>query len=97
MKVDISWSDEATSTFMGILGYLEDCWTQREVDNFIDRVEEVTDMISKNPMQYPKSKSKGVYRAVVSKQTSLYYYYGLGEVVLLSFEDNRRDPKKLKY
>ena len=62
----IEWSDEASVTITDILEYLEGRWSQREVNNFIFRVEEVLGLIGNNLLLYPKSNRKGVHKAVIS-------------------------------
>ncbi len=69
-----------------VIGYLEENWTANEINSFISR----------NPKQYLYSKKKEVYRAVVTKQISLYYRIKLKEIELLVFWDSRQNPAKLK-
>jgi plasmid stabilization system protein ParE len=97
MKVE--WSREANETFVHIVTEINERWTTREVEKFIDRVNQVVDFIERNPEMYPFSNSGKVHRAVISKQTNLYYHIvpESNKIVLLSFEDNRQNPAKLKY
>lgn len=73
MSYKIVWLPQAEHTFILVLDYLEQEWTSKEVARFIDRVEEVIGFLSKNPRQYLYSKKKDMFRAVVTKQVSLYY------------------------
>ena len=94
----IEWSREANETFIHITNEIQSRWTVREVENFINRVNQVISFIEKNPAMYPFSNSAKVHRAVISKQTNLYYnIVDTNKVVLLSFEDNRQNPEKLKF
>ena len=97
MKVE--WSREANKTFIHIVTEIKERWTAREVEKFIDRVNQVVQFIEKNRGMYPFSKSGKVHRAVIGKQTNLYYHIATNSntVVLLSFEDNRQNPAKLNY
>jgi plasmid stabilization system protein ParE len=97
MKVE--WSREANETFIHIVTEINERWTAREVEKFIDRVNQVVQFIEKSPEMYPFSDSGKVHRAVISKQTNLYYHIvtDSSKVILLSFEDNRQNPGKLNY
>ncbi len=94
----IEWSREANLTFIDITKQIEEKWTSKEVENFIERTLQVIEFIRHNPNMYPFSKKGGIHRAVIAKQTSLYYHIvSTDKVVLLSFEDNRQNPSHLKY
>ena len=97
MSYTVVWSAEAEATYADTVSFLEERWSDKQVLRFIERSEKVIHLIGSNPMMYPYSKTKDIHRAVVSKQTSLYYYVTGEVVVLLSFEDNRQDPDKVAY
>jgi hypothetical protein len=87
---------EAEITYAMVIEYLEENWTIKEINNFIDRTDEVVSFIAQNPKQYLYSKKKKVYRAVVTKQISLYYRVNLNKIELLIFWDTRQNPDTLK-
>ena len=95
MSYQIIWSPQANQTYLLILEYLQKNWTEREINNFIERTEEVLFFISQNPLLYRYSKQNDSYKCVVTEQTSLIYQIKQDKVELLSFWDNRQDPKKL--
>lgn len=97
MSYSIEWSDEAETTYIRILLYLEEKWTIREVRHFMARTEEVLGFIDKNPGIYPHSEKQKIHRAVVTTQVSLYYEVHEQKIILLSFSDNRQDPDKQKF
>ena len=97
MNYTVVWSAEAETTYTDIVTFLEEHWSEKQVLQFTERSEEVIGFIEANPMMYPHSKTKDVHRAVLSKQTSLYYYVTGKVVILLSFEGNRQDPDKIAY
>ncbi|WKN40740.1 type II toxin-antitoxin system RelE/ParE family toxin [Tunicatimonas pelagia] len=97
MAYTVIWSVEAETTYANLLNFLEERWSDRQINRFIERSEEVIRFIGNNPLMYPCSKTREIHRAVISKQTSLYYYITGEVVVLLSFEDNRQNPKRSKY
>ena len=95
MPFNIIWSPVAKVTYYEILEYLEEHWTFREIQNFINRVEYVVELIRKSPVQYPVSKEKNIHRCVVVKQVSLFFRVKENNIELLVFWDNRQDPAKL--
>jgi plasmid stabilization system protein ParE len=98
MTFTIEWSKEAERTFARVIADIREKWTEREVEKFMARSEQVIEHISQYPKMYPHSKKGLVHRAVITKQTSIYYHIPVGnKIVLLSFEDNRQNPSKLKY
>ena len=97
MSYSIKWLPEAELTYALILKYLEENWTSKEVMNFVDRTDKVIESIAERPKLYIYSKKKGAFRAVVTKQTSLFYRIKSDEIELLIFWDNRQDPAKLRF
>jgi len=94
---DIEWSDEALSNLAQIVHYLESNWTEREIENFFLRLENVLELISKNPKLFSIThKRKNVRRCILGKQTSIYYKFESDKIFLVTLWDNRQDPKKLK-
>ncbi|WP_421977049.1 type II toxin-antitoxin system RelE/ParE family toxin [Roseivirga seohaensis] len=96
MNYSVKWLPEAEITYAMVIEYLEENWTANEINSFLNRTDEVISFISRNPKQYLYSKKKEVYRAVVTKQISLYYRVKLKEIELLVFWDSRQNPAKLK-
>ncbi len=97
MALPVEWSREAEITYINVIASIGEKWTEREVEQFINRTERVLGYISERPAMYPFSKKGLLHRAVISKHTSLYYESTNQKIVLLSFEDNRQDPAKIKY
>ena len=95
MSYTIIWSPKARLTYYQILDYLDEKWTFREIENFVDRTEEALTHISQNPLLYQHSKESDAYRCVLVKQVSLFYRIKSDRVELLIFWDNRQDPAKL--
>lgn len=93
MKYSIEWSAEAEYTFKEIVLYLEENWTSKEIRNVIARTETVLSFIEKNPLIYPLSEKQEIRRVVINRQVSLYFEIFDGKVMLLSFRDNRQNPR----
>ena len=96
MAAKVIWSPRAENSFNNILEYLERHWTQKEINAFIARTEEVISYIQENPQYYPYSQESDTYRCVMREQVSLYYRIKNDYVELMLFWDNRRNPYKLK-
>ena len=90
----VIWSPTARLSFIQVLNYLDEKWTEKEIGFFIARTEEVIRHICENPLLYPYFKESDTHKAVVVKQVSLFYRLKLKEVELLVFWDNRLDPAK---
>lgn len=75
MSYSIEWSDEAETTYIKILLYLEEKWTIQEVRNFMTRTGEVLNFIDKNPGIYPHSEKQNIHRAVVITRLASFMKY----------------------
>ena len=98
--MEISWTPTARKNYLNVLDYLDKTWTEREVQNFINKVDNLLDQIKQNPRMFEESKKKkNVSKGLISKHNTLYYRVKprKKELQLLMFWDNRQDPKKLKF
>jgi hypothetical protein len=96
----VSWTPTARKTYFKVLDYLQESWTKRELENFINKVGHVIIQIEENPAMFETSrKKKNIRKGFVTQHNSLYYRIKpkKKEIELLLFWDNRRDPKKLLY
>lgn len=93
----IVWSDEAVSNLESILDYLERRWTEREINRFKELLSKQLDIIRNKPELFPKSEIQPQLRkAVLSKQTSIYYLIRDRDIYLVFLFDNRMNPERLK-
>jgi plasmid stabilization system protein ParE len=93
----ILWTDNALSELSETIEYLEENWTEKEIENFANELEHTIELISKSPEMFQSSKKKkGIRRAVVMNLNSLYYRKRKDSVEILSFFANRKDPNDLK-
>jgi plasmid stabilization system protein ParE len=100
MAIIIQWSDEAKKTFDDNIQYLTKEWGEREVRNFIKSTNLKIQNIELNPKLYRRSdKNPSIRRCGINKSIALIYKYFpvKKEVILLTFWNNRKNPKKLKY
>jgi plasmid stabilization system protein ParE len=97
MALKIKWSVKAKFNYDNVLSYLDENWSKKEVENFIKKTESILNIISHQPYIFKAASHKKVRKAILGKQNSLFYLVLDSEVYLLSFWDNRMDPKKNKY
>jgi plasmid stabilization system protein ParE len=97
MALRVKWSNEARATYENVLQYLKENWTQTEIEKFVSKTNSILLIISYQPYLFKASHYKKVRKAVITKQNSLFYLVRESDIYLLSFWDNRRDPKKNIY
>ena len=100
MVQKITWSPESIDTYVSIMEYLEEKWTEREIDNFIARVDEKLNILKQQPLiGRISSKKKKTYRTLIDKHTTLVYRYKpvKQEIELITFWSNARNPKKYNF
>ncbi len=85
----IIWSAEAEKTYFETLEFIFNNWNIKTVESFEEKVFHILDLISENNKLFPASKKKSIYKAVISKQTSVIYRISKNEITLLYFIDNR--------
>ncbi len=98
--MDIFWTPKARHTYFKVLDHLEKAWTEREIQNFINEVDNLLEQIKQNPEIFEESRKKrNVRKGFVTKHNTLYYRVRprKKELQLLLFWDNRQDPDKLVY
>lgn len=97
MALKIHWTKRAEKTFDNIVVYLLKNWSEKEVQNFVRKTNNVIGHISEKPRMFPSSKKVKIHTAVITKHNNLLYkIIGNNQIDLLFFWDNRQNPKKLK-
>jgi plasmid stabilization system protein ParE len=97
MTYSIWWSPAARESYLTNIGYLKQKWTVREIKIFVKRTSQAINLIAKNPSLFQYSKESDTYRCVITKQITLYYRIKHNRIELLTFWDNRKDPKTLTF
>jgi len=99
MSYAITWTEEALSTFEDRITYLKIHWTEREIISFKKRVVEYLNILETEPLIAKKpGRFKNVHMGLILKQVSLIYRVKplTKEIELISFVDNRQNPKRIK-
>ena len=93
----IIWSDEALKNLARIIEYLEQRWTEREIRNFSRLLDRQISLIQTNPELFPTSStSNGLRKAVLTKQTTIFYRIDDLKIKIVTLFDNRQNPNKMK-
>jgi len=97
MDYKLFWSDESLDNLKGIISYLESEWSEKEVDAFKKKLSRQLDLIAMNPKIFPVSDFQPRLRkAVLSKQTTIFYEVKEFEIRIAYLFSNRMDIKKIK-
>jgi plasmid stabilization system protein ParE len=97
MIYKILWTNEAVNNLEHILHYISSQWTEKEVAHFKRRLVEQLNIISKFPSIFPTSATvPRLRKAVLSKQTTIFYEVREEVIYIVYLFDNRQNPEKLK-
>ncbi len=99
MALAARWSKEAEDTFDSIVKYLENNWSEKEIQNFVRKAHKVIRQIERNPYQFEASRFHQVRKAFITKHNSLLYFVNEDEQIieLYAFGDNRQDDRNRPY
>lgn len=95
MALEIVWTTRAEKGFEKIITYLEDNWTQREVENFVQSSFAFFDLLAKRPHILARSsKQKCVYRGPMDNHNILTYRLKprKKQIELLNIRSSKRKP-----
>lgn len=95
MAHKIVWTKTAEKEFDNILSYLESEWNESICRKFINRVDDIFDLLT----LYPEAgtievREENIRGFLISKQVRLFYRIKSKNIVLMNFFDTRLNPKK---
>jgi plasmid stabilization system protein ParE len=91
----IRWTTHALSELSDTIKYLQENWTEKELIQFANAVDNTVEIISRHPEIYPVSSNKRkIRRAVVDKNNTLYYRVVQNSIQILSVFGTKQDPAK---
>jgi plasmid stabilization system protein ParE len=90
----ILWTDHALSELEKTFEYLENNFSNKELEKLSQKIESTVYLISQNPGLFSKSDVQGVYRVTILKFNTLYYRIQDESIEILSFFSNRQNPQK---
>jgi plasmid stabilization system protein ParE len=74
MALDIFWTTTAEKGLQKVVDYLEEEWTENEILNLENKLDELLERISKYPEICPKtSKHSRVYKGLIDKNNYIIY------------------------
>lgn len=97
MALELVWSKRANQGYARIVKYLEDEWTDKEVQNFVRETKHFFDLLKMNPrILEPSNSHKDLYRGPINRLTILTYRYKprAKKIVLINIRDARKKPLK---
>lgn len=90
----VEWSEPAEIDYWKNIQYLENEWTIKEVYNFMDKTDELIDLLEKGNVTFKPTDYKNTFQVPVVKQITLYYSVTDSKVELLRFWNNYQDLAK---
>ncbi len=96
MDCKFFWTDEAIANLEEILDYLNEEWSEKEIEKFKNKLSRQLNIIQRFPKMFPTSRQFGNLRkAGLSKQTTIYYELQGNTIFLISIFINDRDLSRL--
>ena|SRR5690606_37965544 len=93
----IRWAVHALSELSDTIRYLAETWTEKELIQFANAVDNTDEIISRYPGMYPVSnKKKNVRKAVIDKNNTIYYRLVKESIEILSVFGTKQDPAHRK-
>ncbi len=92
----IIWSEDALLDYHQNIDYLLIDWSESVALQFVEEVEGVIELIQINPELYPLTDYRGIRKALIRKQITLFYKVVDDSIYLIRFWNNYQDPSKLK-
>ncbi|MEX8549205.1 MAG: type II toxin-antitoxin system RelE/ParE family toxin [Mucilaginibacter sp.] len=92
MALTINWSDGAIADFKQITKFINNRWSEKDATKFVLKAESIIKVILNQPYLYPESSFNQLRKAIITKQTSVYYLIQGQEIHLITFWDNRQNP-----
>lgn len=91
---EILWTDLALEELAQTVEYLEQEFTDKEIDNLGNEIERILYIIAQNPEIFPYSDKYKIRKAVILKFNSLYYRILNDKIEIVSSFSNRQNPEK---
>ena len=90
------WTDEALADYHQNIDFLSKECTDQVALDFIEDVDAVISLIVSRPELFPLTDYRGIRKAVVRKQITLFYKISHNSIQLIRFWNNYQDPSRLK-
>jgi hypothetical protein len=97
VALKILWTKEAISGYNKVIDYLDENWTEKEIESFSYSVSEKLKLLSQGNVKFRKSVKHNYFETLVTKHNLLIYRVTNDSIELITFWDTRQDPKKKKF
>jgi hypothetical protein len=92
----IEWTLASKNDYWQNIEYLEKHWSEKEALNFITEVDYSLKLLAVDNVVFTKSDHINVYKMVIIKQITLYYFIENETIYLLRFWNNYQDLSNFK-
>lgn len=92
----ILWTEHALSELKSTIEYLENNFSDKQIEKLVQKIESTVKLISYNPHLFSKSEKMGIYKVTILKFNTMYYRIQSDSIEILSFFSNRQNPTKRK-
>lgn len=90
----IYWTPNALAELEQTIEYLQNNFTEKEISKLALKIEEIVQLISRNPELFQKSDRNDMHRVPILKFNTMYYRVKAKRIEILSFFPNRQNPDK---
>ncbi len=94
MKYKIKWTEKAYQSYRDNIFYLQMKWTQKVVENFVEKTEESISYLKEGIYFGVYDEDLDCDKILIVEQMYLYYEIKGDEIVLLLFKNNYQEPLK---
>ena len=95
MAKTIVWHRKANNEFNAIINYLQINWNKKVTKSFVEKAYQIIEILREYPeLGTIENYEKQIRGFVITKHNTLFYRVEGDELILLSFFDNRQNPKK---
>lgn len=96
MKREIVITTRAQIEIENIFELLKLRWNEKTKNKFSNKINQIVNLIARNPELFPvSSTNKKIRKAVISKQSTLFYHFNNKHIIVLSLFDTRQNPIKI--
>ncbi len=97
MKREVVITPRAQIEIENIFEYLESKWNEKIKKKFSNKINTILNLIIENPELFPVSNvNKKIRKAVISKQSILFYHFNNKHIIVLSIFDSRQNQSKIE-
>lgn len=95
--MEVFWSEDARWDYDQNIAFLIREWSVEAAEGFKHRVNQVLNFIKQTPQLYPISEFRGLRRAVITRQITLYYRVENESIVLVRFWNTYQNPDNIEF